>query len=141
MNCCQNGNNLVDYGNWGIAFEVVAAKEVGSYSSVLNSASSEDIGTTVLGHALSKHADRNPSIGGKLTGNPSTWHNQALKHFDDIMNAPGSFNKTINQQGINFLEERLPDGRGQEANNEQTSLAQFTHSSVNEVKISTYMIR
>jgi filamentous hemagglutinin len=65
-----------------------------------------------LGHALSKHAGRNPSIWGKLTGNPSTWHNQALKHFDDIMNASGDFIKTTTQQGINFLEKRLPDGRG-----------------------------
>lgn len=28
------------------------------------------------------------------------------------MNAPGGFIKTTTQQGIKFLEKRLPDGRG-----------------------------
>ncbi len=97
-----------------------AAKGVINYSHVLNSASSAYKGSTVLGHALSKHSGRNPSIWGKLAGNPSTWHNQALKHFDDIMNAPGGFVKTPTQQGINFIEKRLPDGRGIRLNMDQT---------------------
>ncbi|MBI2271341.1 MAG: hypothetical protein HYU69_13440 [Bacteroidetes bacterium] len=83
---------------------------------VLNSASSVYKGTTILGHALSKHAGRNPSIWGKLVGNPSTWHNQALKHFNDIMNASGKFVEKINPQGIKFLEKMLPDGRGMRLN-------------------------
>jgi RHS repeat-associated protein len=89
-----------------------ATRGLVNYTNVLNSAQSAYKGTTVLGHALSKHAGRNPSIWGKLTGHPSTWHNQALKHFDDIMRSPGDFIKTTTQQGINFLEKRLPDGRG-----------------------------
>ena len=83
-----------------------------NYSNVLKSASHTYKGSTVLGHALSKHAGRFPNIWGKLTGNPSTWHNQALTHFDEIMNAPGDFAKTTNHKGINFLEKSLPDGRG-----------------------------
>jgi RHS repeat-associated protein len=90
----------------------IAARGVVNYSSVLISASYTYKGSTVLGHALSKHAGRKPKLWGKLTGNQSTWHNQALKHFDDIMNAPGGFIKTSNQQGVYFLEKRLTDGRG-----------------------------
>jgi RHS repeat-associated protein len=93
-------------------FAKYTAKGVVNYSNVLNSASSAHKGSTVLGHALSKHAGRKPGIWGKLTGNPSTWHSQALKHFDDIMNASGSFTKTTTEKGIKFLEKRLPDGRG-----------------------------
>jgi hypothetical protein len=91
-----------------------------NYSNVLNSASSAYKGSTVLGHALSKHGIRKPSIWGKLVGDKSTWHNQALKHFDDIMNAPGSFIKTPNDRGINFLEKRLHDGRGVRLNMDGT---------------------
>lgn len=91
-----------------------------SYSKILNSASSTYKGSTVLGHSLSKHSGRNPSIWGKLTGNPSKWHSQAKKHFDDIMNAPGVFNKTTTKEGINFLEKRLPDKRGIRLNMDET---------------------
>lgn len=90
-----------------------------NYSNVLNSASSPYKGSTVLGHSLSKHV-RNPSIWGKLVGDKSTWHNQALQHFDDIMNAPGSFIKETNDYGINFLEKRLSDGRGIRLNMDKT---------------------
>ncbi|MEZ4775866.1 MAG: hypothetical protein R3D00_21980 [Bacteroidia bacterium] len=90
-----------------------------NYSNVLNSASSSYKGSTVLGHSLSKHV-RNPSIWGKLVGDKSTWHNQALQHFDDIMNAPGSFIKKTNDYGINFLEKRLSDGRGIRLNMDKT---------------------
>jgi hypothetical protein len=89
-----------------------AAEQVVDASKVLNSASSAYKGSTVLGHALSKHAGRNPSIWGKLTGNPSTWHSQGLKHFNDIMKAPGQFAPKTNPKGITFLEKMLPDGRG-----------------------------
>jgi hypothetical protein len=87
---------------------------------VLNSASSSYKGTTVLGHALSKHAGRNPEIWGKLTGNPSTWHDQALRHFDDIMNSPDIFMPKTNASGIQFLEKMLPDGRGIRLNMNET---------------------
>lgn len=31
-------------------------------------------GSTVIGHALSKHAGRNPEVWGKKTGSMSTWN-------------------------------------------------------------------
>jgi hypothetical protein len=65
-----------------------------------------------LGHALQKHAGRNPHIWGKLTGSNSTWHTQALKHFDDVLKGPGSFQRVTNLRGNTFLEKMLPDGRG-----------------------------
>jgi RHS repeat-associated protein len=87
---------------------------------VLNSANSSYKGTTVLGHALSKHAGRNPHIWGKVTGNPSTWHSQGLQHFDDIMNSPGIFMPKTNPNGVQFLEKMLPDGRGMRLNMNKT---------------------
>ena len=77
-------------------------------------------GTTRLGHALSKHSGRNPQIWGKIKGSPSTWHNQGLKHYNDIMNAPGKFNQVTNPNGIKFLEKWLPDGRGMRLNMDRT---------------------
>jgi hypothetical protein len=100
--------------------DLYAAKGVVDATEVLNSASSVYKGSTVLGHALSKHAGRNPSIWGKLTGSPSTWHNQGLKHFDDILGAPGQFEPKTNSQGIKFLEKMLPDGRGMRLNMDGT---------------------
>ena len=37
-----------------------------------------------------------------------------MRHFDDIMNAPGNFNKIAvpNNPNRYFLEKILPDGRG-----------------------------
>lgn len=84
---------------------------IADYAKILASASSAYKGTTVLGHALSKHAGRNPDIWGKTKGASSTWHDQALKHFDDIMAGPGQFAATTTK-GVTFLEKRLADGRG-----------------------------
>ncbi len=98
-------------------FLINAAKGVGL---TLKSASQVYKGTTRLGHALSKHAGRNPQIWGKIKGNPSTWHNQGLKHYNDIMNSPGKFNQVTNPNGIKFLEKRLPDGRGMRLNMDRT---------------------
>src|SRR5690606_9956788 len=56
-------------------------------------------GTTRLGHALSKHAGRNPGIWGKVTGNPSTWHEQGMRHFREILRGPGEFRRVTNSQG------------------------------------------
>jgi filamentous hemagglutinin len=79
----------------------------------LRSASKVYKGSTRLGHALSKHAGRNPNTWGKVTGHPSTWHQQALQHFRDIVRAPGSFNKVTDPKtGLQWIEKRLPDGRG-----------------------------
>lgn len=61
---------------------------------------------------MSKHAGRNPEIWGKVAGNPSTWHNQGLQHFRDILRGPGSFQRVTNSKGTTFLEKMLPDGRG-----------------------------
>jgi RHS repeat-associated protein len=69
-------------------------------------------GTTRLGHALSKHAGRRPDIWGKVTGNPSTWHQQGLQHFRTILRSPGEFQRVTNSHGTAFLEKMLPDGRG-----------------------------
>ena len=78
----------------------------------LKSASEPYKSSTRLGHALSKHAGRNPERWGTLTGHPYTWHIQALKHFNEIMNGPGIFEIVTNSRGIKFLEKVLPDGRG-----------------------------
>ena len=84
-----------------------------SYDNVLNSASELYKGSTTLGHALSKHANRGVTdIWGTLKGDKSTWHSQALKHFDEIMKGPGSFETITNKDGIKFLEKRISDGRG-----------------------------
>ena len=93
-----------------------AARAIGlgvrNTATALRSASETYKGTTRLGHALSKHAGRNPDIWGKVTGNPSTWHNQAIQHFREILRSPGSFQRVTNSKGTTFLEKMLPDGRG-----------------------------
>ncbi|SHM01031.1 filamentous hemagglutinin [Chitinophaga sp. CF418] len=35
-----------------------------------------------------------------------------MKHFDEIMSAPGKFVPVRGDKGIHFLEKRLIDGRG-----------------------------
>ncbi len=95
-----------------------AARGVGlgirNTATALRSASEAWKGTTRLGHALSKHAGRpgGANIWGKVTGNPSTWHGQAMQHFRDIMRGPGSFQRVTNSKGTTFFEKTLPDGRG-----------------------------
>ena len=78
--------------------------------------------STRLGHSLSKHANRpgGSAIWGKLKGHISTWHDQASKHYNDIMSAPGEFRRVPNKEGIIFLEKWLPDGRGLRLNRDQT---------------------
>ena len=76
--------------------------------------------STKLGHAISKHSGRKPGIWGKVTGDKSTWHEQGLRHYEEIMNGPGKFElitttKTApSRRAIEstFFEKRLPDGRG-----------------------------
>lgn len=63
-------------------------------------------------HALQKHAGRNPDIWGKVKGGPDQINQTALNHLEDIINAPGGFSKVANPNGIQFLEKKLPDGRG-----------------------------
>ena len=76
-------------------------------------------GSTVAGHALAKHAGRNPEIWGKVTGAMKGWNDQAMKHVRDIVLAPGGFAK-VTQGKISFLEKRLPDGRGLRMNMDGT---------------------
>jgi len=77
----------------------------------LRSAGQSYKSSTRLGHALSKHAGRKPGLWGKIKGNPKTWHQQGMKQFREIYDAPGGFKK-VTTDGISFLEKRLPDGRG-----------------------------
>jgi RHS repeat-associated protein len=107
------------------AAERVAPRGIGlgvkNTATALRSASEAYKGTTRLGHALSKHAGRNPDIWGKVTGNPSTWHKQALQHFRDIARGPGSFGKVTDPKtGLQWIEKRLPDGRGIRLNLDHT---------------------
>jgi len=39
------------------------------------------------------------------------WNDQAMIHFDEIMDGPGQFNQ-VTDNGVTFLEKRLSDGRG-----------------------------
>jgi filamentous hemagglutinin len=94
---------------WGGAKGAVSFGEI---RAVLESAQIPYKGSTVIGHALSKHAGRNPDIWGKTTGAMSTWNDQAMKHLREIARAPGEFMQVTTDQGLNFMEKRLPDGRG-----------------------------
>ena len=79
---------------------------------ILDSASAaKKGGETVAGHALQKHAGRNPNIWGKVSGNSANINKIAMQHIDDIINGTGKF-KTVQTNGISFLEKMLPDGRG-----------------------------
>ncbi len=69
-------------------------------------------GETVVGHALQKHAGRNPNIWGKIKGGADQINQTALKHLKEIIDSPGDFNKVTNGKGITFLEKKLLDGRG-----------------------------
>ncbi|HDR8172603.1 TPA: hypothetical protein QC096_003835 [Bacillus thuringiensis] len=49
---------------------------------------------------------------GKVKGGPDQINQTALKHRKEIMDEPGGFIKIKSPKGIEFLEEKLPDGRG-----------------------------
>ena len=83
-----------------------------SINQIINSAQETYKGSTIIGHALSKHAGRKPEIWGKITGSMDTWNLQGMKHLKDILNSNIEFKKVTNSKGITFLEKRLPDGRG-----------------------------
>ncbi len=91
----------------------------GQIKIALRSAQAAKKGSTVAGHALSKHAGRNPEIWGKMTGPMKTWNAQAMKHFREIIRGPGDF-KQITSNGRKFLEKRLDDGRGVRLNMDST---------------------
>ena len=78
-------------------------------------------GSTRLGHAFSKHAGRNPEIWGTTTGHANKWHDQGLRHFQEIVDGPGHFQQvTDSKTGILWIEKRLPDGRGIRLNRDYT---------------------
>jgi len=78
----------------------------------LNSGQKAYKGSTVMGHALSKHAGRNPEIWGKMAGAMRTWNDQAVKHFRDVVRGPGEFKEVTNKDCTKFLEKSLENGRG-----------------------------
>lgn len=92
----------------------------GQVKTALQTAQGAYKGTTRVGHALSKHAGRNPDIWGKVTGSQKTWNDQAMKHMRDIFRGPGEFKRVTNDKGITFLEKRLSDGRGIRLNQDHT---------------------
>ncbi len=61
-------------------------------------------GETLVGHALEKHAGRHPDVWGQVKGGPSQINKSALRHLEDILDAPGDFTKVTNHKGIDFLE-------------------------------------
>ncbi|PLR88017.1 hypothetical protein CVD25_23055, partial [Bacillus canaveralius] len=77
-------------------------------------------GETIVGHAFQKHGGRNPDIWGKVRGGPDEINQKGLKHLQEILDAPGEFTKIKNPKGIEFLEKKLPDGRGVRLNRDGT---------------------
>ena len=69
-------------------------------------------GETLAGHALQKHAGRNPDIWGKVKGGADQINQQAMKHIDEIINGLGEFKMYTTDRGVQFWEKMLPDGRG-----------------------------
>ena len=69
-------------------------------------------GSTRMGHAFHKHSGRHPAIWGRIKGNMSTWHDQAMRHVRAIFRGPGQFERVETSKGLHFIEKRLADGRG-----------------------------
>ena len=103
----------------GSSVATKGAASFGQIKTALTSAQQAYKGSTVVGHALSKHAGRNPDIWGKTTGSMKTWNDQAMKHFRDIAKGPGEFQK-VTEKGVSFMEKRLSDGRGMRLNMDST---------------------
>lgn len=62
---------------------------------------------------------RHPETWGKASGGPKQINNTAMQHIDNILNAPGNFGVTT-VGNLQFLEKRLPDGRGLRLNMDGT---------------------
>ncbi|NTW71787.1 MAG: DNRLRE domain-containing protein [Eubacteriaceae bacterium] len=77
-------------------------------------------GESVVGHALQKHAGRNPDIWGKIKGNAGQINETAMNHLDDILSGSGDFKTVTTDKGVKFLEKLLPDGRGVRLNMDGT---------------------
>jgi RHS repeat-associated protein len=69
-------------------------------------------GETLAGHALQKHAGRNPNIWGSVKGGAEQINQLAMKHINDIINGSGEFKIFTTGRGVQFWEKMLPDGRG-----------------------------
>ena len=115
----ETANRVENYDSrWGVALESLVAPNTGALSgqafsqakTTLTTASEAYKGSTRLGHALSKHAGRNPNIWGKISGSPSTYHSQATKHLREIYRAPGDFKRVTNPNGVTFLEKSKVSG-------------------------------
>ncbi len=91
----------------------------GQMRTALETAQEAYKGSTAIGHALSKHAGRNPQICGRMSGAMKTWNAQAMTHFREIVRAPGEFQEKA-YDGLKFLEKRLEDGRGVRLNMDST---------------------
>ncbi|MGO4102223.1 two-partner secretion domain-containing protein, partial [Pseudomonas sp. TAF7] len=108
---------------YGVDLAKNMGKELATFAQLktaLTSAQDAYKGTTVVGHALSKHAGRNPDIWGKVTGSMKTWNEQAMMHLREITRAPGNFLPVTTEKGQTFLEKRLADGRGVRLNMDGT---------------------
>lgn len=105
------GSAKVVTGSGGSVANGIAGLSRGQMKAALKTAQAEKKGSTVVGHALSKHAGRNPETWGKMSGSMKTWNDQAMKHFREIIRGPGEFKK-VTSNGRDFLEKRLEDGRG-----------------------------
>jgi len=97
-----------------------ATTSFGEAKVVLNSAQAPYKGSTVIGHALSKHTGIKPGIWGKTTGAMSNWNEQGMKHLREITRAPGDFKHVTTDKGLNFIEKRMTDGRGVRLNMDGT---------------------
>ena len=78
----------------------------------LSSAQESYKGSTVVGHALSKHAGRDPETWGTMSGPMTKWNELGMAQLQEVVDGPGSFTKQTYDNGLTFLEKRLPDGRG-----------------------------
>jgi len=106
-------NTAATPASWGLT--------ISETKTVLSSAQASYKGSTVVGHALSKHSGRpatfsNPEVSGAdvwggIKGKMPTWNEQGMSHVKDIIRAPGEF-KLVPDGNLTFLEKRLPDGRG-----------------------------
>ena len=114
--------NDVDHKSYNgeIKTQILADIVAPDFDKIYSSASEAYKGSTKIGHALSKHSGRHPEIWGNIKGAQGTWHSQANEHLQDIIKAPGHFQKVTNSRGISWVEKRLPDGRGVRLNLDNT---------------------
>ncbi|WP_139260489.1 hypothetical protein [Duganella sacchari] len=103
----------------GVRRPSLSGLSFGQMRTALETAQETYKGSTAIGHALSKHAGRNPQIWGRISGSMKTWNDQGMKQFREIIRAPGEFQEKV-YDGLKFLEKRLEDGRGVRLNMDST---------------------